>query len=102
MKVRAKFIVTKVSTFGCEGMQSNIIVPDPSNVPGSVQKWLNSGIPRREITLTAQYNPAKNPEGIGFSTSTPTGSITFELNNPDLAQAFQPGTAYYVDFTPIG
>ncbi len=100
MKVRAKFTVTKVAVLGYGGKQLNITAPDPANVPGGVQNYVDTGVPMREIHTDALYDPNKNPEDIGFAAATPSGSITFQLDNPDLAEAFKPGQTYYVDFTP--
>jgi hypothetical protein len=41
-------------------------------------------------------------ENNSFASSTPSGSIEFQLDNPDLSEEFKPGQFYYLDFTPAG
>lgn len=110
MKTRAKFSVTKVSEFGYDGKRSEMSrikkhvpanTPDPET--GDVSRYdrteyESTGHPVREITLSAVYGGSA--ENDSFSTSTPSGTITFTLNNPALADEFKPGWVYYVDFTP--
>lgn len=96
MTTRAKFEVTKVSEFGYSGSRQEIQKIVESSP--SYKKYESTGIPLREITLTAVYGGSKENES--FATATPSGSITFQLNNPALADEFKPGQSYYVDFTP--
>ena len=112
MDCRAKFSVTKVAEFGYDGKRSDISrvkVHVPANtkhpVDGSETRYdrteyESTGVPVREITLSAVYG--STPEDKSFATSTPSGSITFTLNNADLAEEFKPGMVYYVDFTKVG
>lgn len=110
MTTRAKFEVTKVSEFGYDGKHqviSRIKKHVPANTAdpddGSVIRYERvefepTDIPVREITLSAVHSGSE--ENRSFATATPSGSITFQLNNPALADEFKPGQSYYVDFTP--
>lgn len=112
MKVRAKFQVTKVAEFGYDGKRqevsrikkhvpANTADPDDGSVTRSNRTDFEStGVPVREITMSAVCDGSE--ENKSFATSTPTGSITFVLNNPALEDEFKPGQAYYLDFTPAG
>jgi len=40
-------------------------------------------------------------ENDNFFASTPSGEISLTIKNPLLADFFQPGAEYYVDFTPV-
>jgi hypothetical protein len=115
MKTRAKFEVVKASELGHSGKRQEILgikkhVPantaDPDD--GSVVRYDRTeheatGVPIREITLSAVYGGSQSSaEDQSFATATPSGTITFYLNNPALADEFKPGMAYYVDFTPVG
>lgn len=93
MKVRAKFYVTKVSEMGSSGKRVEI-----HRAEGDT--YVSTGVPVREITLSAQYDDGLSKENASFAKATPTGTITFQLDNPELAEAFKPGQVYYVDFTP--
>lgn len=110
MNVRAKFEVVKVSEFGGGGKRSEISVIKsqvPANTPDSKgvtvgydrTEYESSGVPMREITLSAVGGGSE--ENRSFATNTPSGTITFQLNNAAMAEAFKPGQAYYVDFTPV-
>jgi hypothetical protein len=110
MKVRAKFYVAKSSELGYGGKRQDISkgttikagTPDP--VTGktlSIDKavYTSTGVPIREITMFAMYGGT--PENDSFASATPTGSITFTLNNERCAEEFKPGQEYYVEFTPV-
>jgi hypothetical protein len=74
MKVtRAKFGCTSVETFP----QSN---------------------PSRVYRFTAFYDPDV-PEDERYARYTPSGSLTIQVDNP--AVTFEPGRAYYLDFSPV-
>jgi hypothetical protein len=103
MKCRAKFEVTKVAELGYSGKRQEISL----FVKGSVaedhktitpDRYESTGIPIREITMSAVYGGSAENES--FASATPSGAITFQLTNPALADEFKPGQAYYVDFTP--
>lgn len=53
-----------------------------------------------EVKLHAQYDE-NDPDDTRFSTSTPSGSMEFILQNPNLMGAFRPGETYYLDLTPV-
>jgi hypothetical protein len=102
MKILAKFEVIKVSEIGQSGRRLEVV----RLVKGSTSedrksivpdRYESTGVPIREITLSAVYGGSEENES--FATSTPTGQITFQLNNPALADEFKPGQAYYVEFT---
>lgn len=52
----------------------------------------------REFEFTAVYDPSV-PEEERYSRFTPSGRVTLTVDNP--AVDWQPGKAYYVDFTPV-
>lgn len=45
----------------------------------------------------AIYDP-DTPEDQRYAQTTPTGNLTIQVDNPDVS--FEPGKAYYLDFTP--
>lgn len=96
MVTRAKFEVSRVAETGYGGKRSVIYHNDETG------KWVPTGVPIREITLTAVCDDGLAKENKSFATATPSGTITFQLNNPFLEGEFKPGQAYYVDFTPVG
>jgi hypothetical protein len=110
MRTRAKFEVTRVSESGYGGKR-NEINRVKQHTPANVQdsegvstrydrtEYESTGIPVREITMSAVYGGSKENES--FAQATPSGTITFQLDNPALADEFKPGKAYYVDFTPV-
>jgi hypothetical protein len=110
-KVRCKFAVTKVTEFGYGGKRqetqrikkhvpANTKDPDDgSETRYDRTEYESTGIPIREVTLTAQYD-AKNPEDVPFAASTPSGSMTFTVDNPAVADHFKPGQFYYIDLIP--
>lgn len=96
--IRAKFEVAKVAEMGYGGQRSEIL--RSVEVDGRA-KYESTGIPIREITLWAVHDDGLAKENASFATATPSGNITFTLNNPALADAFKPGEAYYVNFTKV-
>lgn len=103
MTVRAKFEVVKVAELGYNGKRSEVmkLVKGDGEAAGSrVERWECTGVPIREITMSAVLGGSA--ENQSFATSTPSGTITFQLNNPALADEFKPGQSYYVEFTPAG
>lgn len=103
MNVRAKFYVSKVSEFGDNGKRSEITKPVAGKSANGldVTNYVSTGVPTREITLQAMYDSGIAEEDKSFATATPSGTLTFYLNNPALADEFKPGQAYYLDFTPV-
>lgn len=95
MNVRAKFEVTRVSQFGYAGQLQQSYAADATG------KWCPTGIPIREIHLNAVCDDGLARENKSFATATPSGEITFRLDNMNLKDEFQPGQIYYVDFTPV-
>ncbi|NUP19885.1 MAG: hypothetical protein HOZ81_28155 [Streptomyces sp.] len=53
----------------------------------------------RSYEFMAQYDPDV-PEDQRYAKYTPTGTLTIQVDNP--AVSFEPGKAYYLDFTPAG
>lgn len=51
----------------------------------------------RSYEFTAMYDP-ETPEDQRYAKATPSGSLTIQVDNP--AVTFEPGKAYYLDFTP--
>lgn len=51
-----------------------------------------------------ETDEAKNadPENVRFTKATPWGEIRLGIDNPAALGQFQPGSDYYVDFTPCG
>jgi hypothetical protein len=85
MRVRAKFAVTKVAELGdMNGKRCEI----------------TSGVPAREITLSAVCDNG-DVENRSFAQATPSGNITFYLNNAACADEFKPGDTYYVEFERV-
>jgi hypothetical protein len=85
---RAKFYVAKVAELdNVGGHVSKMYTKDSKETP----------VPAREITMYAVYDGSA--ENRSFAQSTPNGTLTFMLGNPDLAEAFKPGESYYIDFT---
>jgi hypothetical protein len=102
MKVRAKFCVTKVSELGdWNGNRQEIMAEGPKDSAG-ISHYQTTGVPVREITLSAIGADKSDPESVSFAQATPSGTITFMLNNPVLAEEFKPGAVYYLDFIPVG
>jgi len=103
MNVRAKFYVSKVSEFGdSNGKRSEItkLATDPAAArPETTKHYLSTGIPVREITMCAVYDDGLAKENKSFAEATPSGNLTFYLNNPALADEFKPGQIYYLDFS---
>jgi len=104
MKTIAKFNVTKVSEMGdYNGKRLEIQKPmthTKEGLPLNSGTWYETtGIPVREITLSAVFDNGIDAENASFAKATPTGTITFQLNNPALADEFKPGDVYYVTFS---
>lgn len=113
MITRAKFEVSRVTEMGYSGKRQEILrikkhvaanTEDPED--GTITRYdrteyESSGVPIREIVLSAVCDDGLAMENKSFSTATPSGTITFILNNATLADEFKPGNSYYVDFTPV-
>lgn len=54
----------------------------------------------KRFEFTCQYDTTI-PEDQRFQKATPSGSATFQVDNPAAAEQFVLGDAYYVDFTPV-
>lgn len=99
MKVRAKFAVTKVAELGDWNGNRLEITKNVSGSAEGPQRFESTGIPVREITMTAVYGGSS--ENQSFAEATPNGTITFQLNNPACADEFKPGDSYYLEFERI-
>ena len=86
---------------GYDGKRQEIMRRRAADEPGA-DAFISTGVPIREITLSAVYDDGIAKENKSFADATPSGTITFQLNNPALADEFKPGQAYYIDFTPVG
>ena len=77
MIARCKFMIMKVE-------------PAPySSAPGEV-----------EVTLGTEYDP-DDPEDTRFSIYTPSGTMKFYVNNPNVVPEMIEGRSFYVDLTPV-
>ena len=54
----------------------------------------------KEVEMHTQYDEPLSKEDEAFSKATPSGDLSFHLDNPALADFFEPGKAYYIDITP--
>ena len=100
MEVIAKFSVVKVSEMGYSGMRSMIHdqVTTKDEKGNDVMRYVPTDVPVREIQMSAVYGGSE--ENDSFAKATPSGMITFQLNNPKLKDEFKPGQYYYVKFIP--
>jgi hypothetical protein len=104
MTTRAKFEVTKVSETAYSGKRQEIQRLVPKTAASESERYdsyESTGIPIREITLDHVYDNGIDQENASFAKATPSGTITFTVNNPALAEEFKAGQSYYVDFTPV-
>jgi hypothetical protein len=77
-KMRAKMRITKITRFD----QSEML----------------------ELTAVAKsgaYNADGNDEDNTYAKFSPSGAIQLTVANPALLGKFNPGEAYYIDFTPV-
>lgn len=51
-----------------------------------------------KVKLNAVYG--KDGENLHFAESTPSGSMEFDVTNPQVKGSFKPGANYYVDLIP--
>lgn len=54
----------------------------------------------RSIKLSARYDEPLSKEDRAFSTATPAGDMTVQINNPAVFDLFQPGKHVYIDVMP--
>lgn len=54
----------------------------------------------QRVRMSTQYDQELAQEDEAFAKSTPSGDMTFQVDNPALAGFFEPGKAYYIDITP--
>ena len=52
-----------------------------------------------ELSFHALYS--SSPEDNTYAAATPFAELKMQVNNPDLMGSFEPGSVYYVDFTPV-
>ena len=52
----------------------------------------------RTYRFTPQYDPTV-PEDQRYAQATPIGELRIQVDNPNVS--FEPGKAYYLDFTPV-
>ncbi len=62
------------------------------------------GEPVAELTWPRKYRfvavtDDSTPENQQYAQYTPSGELTIQVDNPNVT--FEPGTAYYLDFTPV-
>lgn len=53
-----------------------------------------------KLKFNAVYGGDKNSEDNTYSQATPSASLEIDITNEALHGKFQPGQAFYVDFTP--
>lgn len=75
MTVRAKFFVSEI-------------------------KHLHNGAKGADQAAVVKLSPVYGDENKPWSKFTPQGSIELMITNPSAIEAFSPGEAYFVDFTP--
>jgi hypothetical protein len=61
-------------------------------------RWSATAAANRSYEFQAVYDPAQ-PDDQRYAKTTPTGKLTIAVDNP--AVTFEPGKAYYLDFTPV-
>ena len=66
---------------------------------GKKVKYISTGKFAQNVRLAAQYDTS-NPEDVSFAAATPSGTMTFLVDNPDVCDTFVPGKNYYLDLTP--
>lgn len=54
-----------------------------------------------QIYMETQYDEPLTKEAEAFSRFTPSGSINFHLDNPNLAGFYVTGKDYYMDIYPV-
>ena len=103
MKTIAKFEVVKVSETAYGGNRTEITKRIEKEPKGTTPQYeyVSTGVPVREITLSAVYDDGISKENKSFADATPNGRIRFTLTNPDLKDEFKPGQNYYVEFIPV-
>lgn len=103
MIVKAKFQVSEVAESGYSGKRNEIhkhykvgdTLPDGSVAEQNT--YISTGIPARKITLSAVYGGSAEDQS--FAQATPSGTFTFQLDNPNLAEEFKPGDTYDITMT---
>jgi len=83
MRCRCKFVVREVTAY-------------TKNTPETA-KAADAYFMRR-VKLDAQYDDGLSKENASFARATPSGTIEFTWDNPNVN--FEPGDVLYVDFTP--
>ena len=53
------------------------------------------------LEMSAVYGGSTNAEDNTFAKASPSGSLTLQIDNPDIRGKFKPGDVYYLDFTPV-
>lgn len=55
----------------------------------------------RTVKLATRYDEALSKEDRAFSTATPNGTMTVDINNPAVFDIFKPGAKVYIDVTSV-
>lgn len=77
MNIRAKFKVTTVERHEtCDVVKMSAVCPD-------------------------KFGPDGESEDNNFARFTPTADLSMNITNPKIIGKIQPGTKYYLDFTPV-
>jgi hypothetical protein len=90
MSVRAKFVCSSIEMFKTAPHETT-----QSTVSG--EKIVRQTWPRK-YRFTPQYDTTI-PEDQRFAQYTPSGELWISVDNPDVV--FEPGKAYYLDFTEV-
>jgi hypothetical protein len=88
---RAKFSCTSVEQTSSEPTPVLRYLPGGGTEPTEEMRW------SRTYRFQAIYDPSI-PEDARYATATPSGELRIHVDNP--AVSFEPGKAYYLDFTP--
>jgi hypothetical protein len=54
----------------------------------------------RQVVLVTRYDEPLSKEDHAFSTATPNGKMTVDINNPRVFDIFTPGAIVYIDIAP--
>ncbi|MDN3356097.1 hypothetical protein [Actinomadura sp. DC4] len=91
MTVRAKFYCSTVEQASDKPVETSHYV-DGKLQPSGEFTW------PRTYRFNAQYDMSV-PEDQRYAKASPSGELRIQVDNP--AVSFEPGKAYYLDFTPV-
>ena len=91
MRARCKFMVSEVKSHRIYSKE-DLEKPLPREATGPVTE--------ESIKLWTQYDE-NDPEDTKFSVATPSGSMEFQLSNPNLLGHFKVGDSFYVTLEKV-